>query len=144
MLTVKNRKFYLDGEEFIIHSGTMLYFRVLPEYWEDILLKIKACGFNCVETYTCWNLHEPKKGEYNFSGMLDIERFIETAEKVGLKVLLRVGPYICAEWENGGLPAWLLKDANVRLRCVSEPYMTHLTDWFRVLHLPVHFWTKLH
>lgn len=133
MLTVKNRKFYLDGEEFIIHSGTMHYFRVLPEYWEDILLKIKACGFNCVETYTCWNLHEPKKGEYNFSGMLDIERFIETAEKVGLKVLLRVGPYICAEWENGGLPAWLLKDAGIRLRCLSEPYMTHMTDWFSVL-----------
>jgi len=133
MLTVKNRKFYYNGEEFKIHSGTIHYFRVLPEYWEDILLKIKACGFNCVETYTCWNLHEPKKGTYNFSGMLDIERFIETAEKVGLKVLLRVGPYICAEWENGGLPAWLLKDPHMRQRCFSEPYMTHVTEWFNVL-----------
>lgn len=134
MLTFRNKKFYLDGNEFRIQSGAFHYFRALPEYWEDILTKIKAAGLNCVETYTCWNMHEPKKGEFNFSGMLDIERFIKTADKVGLKVIMRTGPYICAEWENGGLPSWLLKkEYNVRLRCLTEPYVTHLTDWFRVL-----------
>ena len=134
MLEVKNKKFYLNGEEFKIQSGAFHYFRALPEYWEDILIKIKAAGLNTVETYTCWNLHEPKKGVFNFSGMLDIERFLKTADKVGLKVILRCGPFICAEWENGGLPAWLLKkEFNIRLRCNTEPYMTHLKDWFHIL-----------
>lgn len=134
MLTVKDKKFYLDGKEFKIQSGAFHYFRALPEYWEDILTKIKAAGLNCVETYTCWNLHEPKKGEFDFSGMLDLEKFIKLSEKVGLKVILRTGPYICAEWENGGLPSWLLKkEYNIRLRCNTEPYMTHLREWFHVL-----------
>jgi len=134
MLTVKNKKFYLDGEEFKIQSGAFHYFRALPEYWEDILTKIKAAGLNTVETYTCWNLHEPKKGVYDFSGMLDLEKYIKTAEKVGLKVILRPGPYICAEWENGGLPSWLLKkEYNVRLRCNTEPYMTFFKNWLNVL-----------
>lgn len=134
MLEVKDRKFYLDGKEFVIHSGAFHYFRALPEYWEDILTKIKAAGLNCVETYTCWNLHEPHKGTFDFSGRLDLARFIETADKVGLKVILRTGPFICAEWENGGLPSWLLKkEYGIRMRCYSEPYLTHLKDWFSVL-----------
>ena len=134
MLTVKDKKFYLDGAEFKIQSGSFHYFRALPEYWKDILTKIKAAGLNCVESYTCWNLHEPHKGEFDFSGMLDLERFIRTADEVGLKVILRTGPYICAEWENGGLPSWLLKkEYNIRLRCNTEPYITHLKEWFHVL-----------
>ncbi|MBO5369239.1 MAG: beta-galactosidase, partial [Clostridia bacterium] len=134
MLTFKDKKFYLDGEEFKLQSGAFHYFRALPEYWEDIMTKIKAAGLNTVETYTCWNMHEPRKGEYNFDGMLDIEKYIRTAQKVGLKVIMRTGPYICAEWENGGLPPWLLKkEYNIRLRCCTEPYLTHLKDWFRVL-----------
>jgi len=134
MLTVKDKKFYLNGEEFKIQSGSFHYFRALPEYWEDILRKIKAAGLNTVETYTCWNMHEPHKGEFNFSGMLDLEKFIQLAHKVGLKMIIRTGPYICAEWENGGLPSWLLKkEYNTRLRCCTEPYLTHLKDWFNVL-----------
>ncbi len=134
MLTAKNKKFYLNGEEFKIQSGSMHYFRLLPEYWENVLTKIKAAGLNTVETYTCWNLHEPHKGQFDFSGMLDLPRFLETAQRVGLKVILRTGPFICAEWENGGLPPWLLKkEYNIKLRCFSEPYMTHLKDWFHVL-----------
>lgn len=135
MLTAKNKKFYTDdGIEFKIQSGAFHYFRALPEYWEDILTKIKAAGLNTVESYTCWNLHEPQKGEYCFDGMLDIERFVKTAEKVGLKVIMRTGPYICAEWENGGLPSWLLKkEYNIRPRCCTEPYLTHLREWFGVL-----------
>ncbi len=134
MLEARNKKFYLDGKEFRIKSGAFHYFRALPEYWEDILKKIKAAGLNTVESYTCWNLHEPHKGEFNFSGMLDLERFIETADKVGLKVILRTGPFICAEWENGGIPAWLLKrELNVTFRCNTPEYLGYLRDWFSVL-----------
>ena len=111
MFEIKGKDFLLNGNKINIYSGAMHYFRTLPEYWEDRLTKIKLCGFNTVETYTCWNLHEPKKGEYNFDGMLDLERFIQIAQKVGLYVIVRPGPYICAEWDFGGLPAWLLAAA---------------------------------
>ena len=108
MLTYKGKDFYLDGEKLKIYSGAIHYFRTVPEYWEDRLLKLKAAGFNTVETYTCWNLHEKKPGEFDFDGILDIVKFIETAKKVGLYAIVRPGPYICAEWDFGGLPAWLL------------------------------------
>lgn len=133
MLTCKDRKFYLDGKEFQILSGALHYFRTLPEYWEDIMRKFKAMGLNTVETYCCWNYHEPKKGEFDFTGRFDLESFIETADRVGLKVIIRPGPYICAEWENGGLPAWLLKDRNTVMRCVDEPYITHFKEYMNVL-----------
>ena len=74
-LTYKGNKFYLDEKPFVIVSGTMHYFRIPKEYWYDRLLKLKECGFNTVETYTCWNLHEPKEGEFHFDGMLDIEEY---------------------------------------------------------------------
>ena len=122
-LTYKGNKFFLNNEEFVIVSGTIHYFRVKEEYWYDRLLKLKECGFNCVETYTCWNLHEPKEGEFNFDGMLNIERFIEIATELGLYVILRPGPYICAEWDFGGLPAWLLKYENIELRCYNEFFL---------------------
>ena len=116
MLEIKGNDFVLNGEKFNIYSGAVHYFRSLPEYWEDILTKLKLCGFNTVETYVCWNLHEKKEGEFDFSGGLDIARFIKTAQKVGLYCIVRPGPYICAEWDFGGLPAWLLKDRNMRIR----------------------------
>ena len=113
MFEIKNKEFYMDGKPIKIYSGAMHYFRTLPEYWEDRLTKLKLAGFNTVETYTCWNLHEPRPGEFHFDGMLDIERFVKTAQKVGLYCIVRPGPYICAEWDFGGLPAWLLKDKNI-------------------------------
>ncbi len=133
MFEIKGKDFLLNGKKINIYSGAMHYFRTMPEYWEDRLTKIKLCGFNTVETYTCWNLHEPKKGEYDFEGILDLERFINIAEKVGLYVIVRPGPYICAEWDFGGLPPWLLADRNIRLRCNNENYKKHVEDWFAVL-----------
>ena len=76
--------FLLNGEPFRIVSGAMHYFRIVPGYWEDRLLKLKQCGFNTVETVTCWNLHERKEGVFDFSGILDLEKYIETAKKLGL------------------------------------------------------------
>lgn len=133
MLTFADKKFYLDGEEFRIFSGSLHYFRALPEYWESLLKKFRAAGLNCVETYVAWNLHEPKEGCFNFEGIADLGRFIETAEKVGLKVIIRPGPFICAEWENGGLPAWLLKDPSMRMRVNHEPYMRRVRAYFHEL-----------
>ena len=79
MFEIKNKEFYMDGKPIKIYSGAMHYFRTVPEYWEDRLTKLKLAGFNTVETYTCWNLHEPKPGEFHFDGILDIERFVKTA-----------------------------------------------------------------
>ena len=97
MLRAENGQFCLDGKPFRILSGAMHYFRIHPEYWEDRMLKLKQCGFNTLETYCCWNLHERKPGVFDFSGRLDLVKYIETAKKLGLYVILRPGPYICAE-----------------------------------------------
>ncbi|WP_026524076.1 glycoside hydrolase family 35 protein [Butyrivibrio sp. MB2005] len=129
-------KFYLDGEPFKIISGSFHYFRTVPEYWRDRLLKLKAMGGNTVETYIPWNMHEPQRGEFNFEGMLDLERFIKLTEEVGLKLILRPSPYICAEWEFGGLPAWLLKEDGMRLRVNYEPFMKEVEAYYDVL-LPI-------
>lgn len=95
--------------------------------------KIEASGFNTVETYVCWNLHEPVKNEYDFSGMLDIVKYIKTAQQLGLYIIVRPGPYICGEWEFGGLPAWILKDNNVKLRCSDSSFLIHVKDFFTKL-----------
>ena len=125
----KDGAFYADGKKTAIYSGAMHYFRIVPDYWRDRLQKLKACGFNAVETYMCWNLHEPQKGEFDFSGGLDIRRFILTAQELGLYVILRPGPYICAEWDFGGFPAWLLADENIRLRTSDEVYLSHVRSY---------------
>ena len=93
--------FYLNGEPFKIISGAIHYFRVVPAYWRDRLEKLKAMGCNTVETYIPWNMHEPRKGKSRFDGMLDVVRFVRLAQEVGLYVILRLSPYICAEWELG-------------------------------------------
>ena len=80
--TYRDGSFYLNDRPYTVISGAIHYFRTLPECWEDRLTKLKACGFNTVETYTCWNLHERREGQFDFSGILDIERFIETAERL--------------------------------------------------------------
>lgn len=125
--------FYLDGQPFQIISGAIHYFRVVPEYWRDRLEKLKAMGANTVETYIPWNMHEPVKGEFHFEGMLDVVRFVKLAAEVGLYVILRPSPYICAEWEFGGLPAWLLAEEGMKLRCSYGPYMKHVADYYKVL-----------
>lgn len=133
MLEIKNKKFYMDSKPFDIYSGAMHYFRTVPEYWEDRLTKLKAAGFNTVETYVCWNLHEKKPGEFDFSGILDIEKYLEIAQRVGLYAIVRPGPYICAEWDFGGLPAWLLKDKNMQIRCMYPDYLKCVERFYKEL-----------
>lgn len=132
-LTYKVKQFYMDGKPIELLSGAMHYFRIPREYWYDRLLKLKECGFNCVETYTCWNLHEPEEGQFDFSGMLDIEAYVKTATELGLYVILRPGPYICAEWEFGGLPYWLLKYDNMDIRCNDEVYLSKVRRYYKEL-----------
>ena len=126
----KDRKIYIDGKAVQIFSGAIHYFRVHPGLWRDRLEKLALCGFNCVETYICWNLHEPQEGEFDFSGMLDLPRFIRTAQELGLYVILRPGPYICAEWDNGGFPYWLMLKEGIEFRRNNEIFLECIRRYF--------------
>lgn len=126
-------QFYLNNQAFKIISGAIHYFRVVPEYWRDRLEKLKALGCNTVETYVPWNMHEPQEGEYHFTGMYDLRKFIQTAGELGLYVILRPSPYICAEWEFGGLPFWLLRDGDMKLRFSYSPYIEKIDRYYERL-----------
>ncbi len=120
---IKGNQFYKDGMPVRLISGAVHYFRNMPDTWDDIFKKMKAMGLNCVETYCAWNMHEKKPGEFDFSGMLDIARFIRAAGEAGLMVIVRPGPYICAEWEFGGLPWWIQADDEMEIRCSNAAYI---------------------
>lgn len=125
--------FYIDDEKVKLISGALHYFRVVPEYWLDRLEKLKALGCNTVETYIPWNFHEVKEGEFDFDGQKDIVKFTKIAQELGLYVILRPSPYICAEWEFGGLPAWLLKYPQVRVRSNCEIYLNAVNKYYEEL-----------
>jgi Beta-galactosidase len=126
-------QFYCNEKPVKIISGGIHYFRIVPEYWRDRLEKLRAMGCNTVETYIPWNIHEPNKGEFKFDGVLNIERFVRLAAELGLWVIIRPSPYICAEWEFGGLPAWLLAEDGMRLRANYEPFLSHVRDYYKEL-----------
>lgn len=121
--------FYLDGQEFKILSGAIHYFRIQPEDWYHSLYNLKALGFNTVETYVPWNMHEPKKGQFDFQGILDIEKFLQIAQDLGLYAIVRPSPFICAEWEFGGMPAWLLTE-HMRIRSSDASYLRAVADYY--------------
>ena len=131
--TYQGKDFLLDGKPLSVIAGSIHYWRVVPQYWEDRLKKLKACGFNTVETYTAWNLHERREGQFDFSGGLDIVRFIEIAESLDLKVIIRPGPYICAEFDFGGLPSWLLAYENMGIRCNDPKYLSKVRPYYHEL-----------
>ncbi|REE86478.1 beta-galactosidase [Paenibacillus taihuensis] len=128
--SIEKSGFVYDGEPVRLLSGAMHYFRTLPAYWRDRLLKLKACGLNTVETYIPWNFHEPKEGEFRFDGMADVAAYVELAGSLGLHVIVRPSPYICAEWEFGGLPAWLLADPYIQLRCSHPAYLAKVDAYY--------------
>ncbi|XP_063112188.1 beta-galactosidase-1-like protein 2 isoform X2 [Cavia porcellus] len=129
-LKVKGSSFTLEGSTFQILAGTIHYFRVPREYWRDRLLKLKACGFNTVTTHIPWNLHEPVIGHIYFSGNLDFMSFISTASEVGLWVIVCPGPYIGCDLDLGGLPSWLLRDPNMRLRTTYKGFQKAVNRYF--------------
>lgn len=125
-------EFMLDGEPFKILSGAIHYFRIHPDEWYHSLYNLKALGFNTVETYVPWNMHEKEEGTFTFTGFSDVVSFIQLAQEVGLYVILRPTPYICAEWEFGGLPAWLL-EKNCRIRSSDPVFLTYVRRYYEEL-----------
>uniref|UniRef100_A0AC11BJT1 Galactosidase beta 1 like n=1 Tax=Ovis aries TaxID=9940 RepID=A0AC11BJT1_SHEEP len=115
-----HNRFLLDGAPFRYVSGSLHYFRVPRVLWADRLFKMRMSGLNVVQFYVPWNYHEPEPGVYNFNGSRDLFAFLQEATLANLLVILRPGPYICAEWEMGGLPAWLLRKPKIHLR-TSDP-----------------------
>lgn len=126
-------EFLLDGKPFTILSGAIHYFRVHPSDWHHSLYNLKAMGFNTVETYVPWNLHEPHPGELDFSGCLDLARFLDEAAELGLWAIVRPSPFICAEWEFGGLPAWLLADRSMRPRSRDPKFLARVASYYDAL-----------
>lgn len=128
----ENDRFLMDGLPFRYIGGEIHYFRVPQEYWFDRLFKMKSAGINVLQTYIEWSGHEPREGVYKFDGNYNVTRWIEEAQKAGLYVLLRVGPYICSERDMGGLPWWLMK-YDLQLRRNNDIYMKYVKQWFSVL-----------
>jgi beta-galactosidase len=126
---VEHGQFLLDGKPFQIISGEMHYARVPRAYWRDRLRMAKAMGLNSITTYVFWNEHEPKPGVFDFSGNNDVAEFVREAQQEGLYVILRPGPYSCAEWEFGGFPSWLLKDHSMVVRSSDPKFVAAARTW---------------
>lgn len=123
--------FLLDGAPFQVISGAMHYFRIHPDQWEDRLRTARQMGLNTIETYVPWNAHEPRPGEFSAEGGLDLARFLDLVQAEGMYAIVRPGPYICAEWHNGGFPEWLIADPDVRVRSRDPRYLAHVERYLQ-------------
>ncbi|GAA2810101.1 hypothetical protein GCM10020219_097500 [Nonomuraea dietziae] len=137
VLQIDDGGFRLDGEPFRLLSGGLHYFRVHPAQWADRLRKARLMGLNTIETYVPWNLHQPRPDRFRMDDELDLPAYLDLAAAEGLHVLLRPGPYICAEWEGGGLPSWLLAEPDLRLRTRDPRYLSAVDDYFARLLTPL-------
>lgn len=113
---IGDRAFFLNGEPFVIKAAELHYPRIPKPYWEQRIKMCKAMGMNTICLYIFWNYHEPEEGKFDFSGQKDIAAFCRLAQENGMYIIVRPGPYVCAEWEMGGLPWWLLKKKDIKLR----------------------------
>ncbi|KAK8529960.1 hypothetical protein V6N12_060723 [Hibiscus sabdariffa] len=121
-VTYDRKALLIDGQRRILFSGSIHYPRSTPEMWESLILKAKDGGLDAIDTYVFWNLHEPSPGNYNFEGRYDLVQFIKLVKKAGLYVHLRIGPYICGEWNFGGFPVWLKYVPGISFRTDNEPF----------------------
>ena len=132
--TLGKDDFLLDGKPFQILSGEMHPARIPPEYWRHRIRMAKAMGLNTIAAYVFWNYHEVSEGRFDFTSPgHDIAAFLKTAQEEGMWVLLRPGPYVCAEWDFGGLPAYLLRDPEMKVRCLYPGYMAAAERYIRAL-----------
>lgn len=120
---VGKNTFLLNGKPFIVKAAELHYTRIPQPYWEHRIEMCKALGMNTICLYVFWNIHEQKEGEFDFTGQNDIAAFCRLAQEHGMYVIVRPGPYVCAEWEMGGLPWWLLKKKDIALRTLDPYYM---------------------
>jgi hypothetical protein len=127
------RSLIIDDERKLILSGAVHYPRSTPEMWPAILRESKLAGLNCIDTYVFWEAHEPEEGRYDFSGRYDLGRFLDLCQKEGLYVILRIGPYVCAEWNFGGLPWWLITKKGLVTRTLNKPFMQAVSSWMHEL-----------
>ncbi|MGY1433741.1 glycoside hydrolase family 35 protein [Streptomyces reniochalinae] len=132
-LTHADGRFLRGGHPHRVLSGSLHYFRVHPEHWADRLSRLAALGLNTVDTYVPWNFHERHPGDVRFDEWRDLPRFVRLAQQAGLDVIVRPGPYICAEWDNGGLPAWLTGIPGMRPRTSHPPFLEAVGRWFDAL-----------
>ncbi len=127
---IGSEDFLLDGEPYRILSGAIHYFRVHPDQWRDRIHKARLLGLNTIETYIPWNFHAPTQDEFHLDGPYDLGRFLDEVAAEGLNAIVRPGPYICAEWDNGGLPVWLTRNPNIRLRSSDPIFMGAMDSYF--------------
>lgn len=116
------QEFLINGEPFVIRAAELHYPRIPKEYWEHRIEMCKSMGMNTICLYVFWNLHEQQQGVYDFTGQNDLKAFCELAQKHGMYIILRPGPYVCAEWDMGGLPWWLLKKKDIKVRSKEDPF----------------------
>ncbi|WP_439590802.1 glycoside hydrolase family 35 protein [Microbacterium sp.] len=121
--------FLLDGQPHRIISGALHYARVHPDQWRDRIRTARLMGLNAIETYVMWNFHEPVRGEWDAAGPRDLGRFLDLVAEEGLHAIVRPGPYVCAEWHNGGLPTWLTADPGLRPRSSEPGYLAAVTGY---------------
>ena len=132
-LTWAGNRFFRDGAPHQVLAGSLHYFRVHPDQWRDRLQRLIDLGLNTVDTYVAWNFHQATKdAAADFTGWRDLRRFLEIAAEVGLDAIVRPGPYICAEWANGGLPVWITR-GGAPLRTIRGDFLARVADWFDVL-----------
>ncbi|MGC9198187.1 MAG: glycoside hydrolase family 35 protein [Acidobacteriaceae bacterium] len=140
-LQIQGSRFLLRGKPFQILSGELEYARIPRADWRDRLRKVRAMGLNTITVYVFWNLHETQPGVFDFSGQKDVAEFLREAQQEGLYVVLRPGPYVCAEWDLGGYPAWLLKQSQtpgseipaILLRSSQPEYLAAVRRWMNRL-----------
>ncbi|KAK7402136.1 hypothetical protein VNO78_14159 [Psophocarpus tetragonolobus] len=121
-----HRALVIDGKRRVLISGSIHYPRSTPEMWPDLIQKSKDGGLDVIETYVFWNLHEPVRGQYDFEGRKDLVKFVKTVAEAGLYVHLRIGPYVCAEWNYGGFPLWLHFIPGIKFRTDNEPFKAEM------------------
>ena len=127
--SIGERDFLLDGRPFRVLSGALHYFRVHPDQWTDRIDKARRMGLNTIETYVAWNAHAPTPDAFDLTGGLDLGRFLRLVADAGMHAIVRPGPYICAEWDNGGLPAWLFRDPAVGVRRAEPRYLAAVKNY---------------